>query len=445
MALLRSVGHVLGLTLFVFAWTEVHAARFDYRLELGIEHNDNVNLSENDPVSQNILEPALGFTFSQEGSDVQARAEGILQYRDYLGGAFGNELRSQLGGHLNWVMLPERLSMVVEDYLGVQPINTLLLDAPANVQQTNVLAVGPNLNFRLGTATHGQVELRYINSYAEDTREFDSNRLDGALRVIRDLTATSQLSGNVQVEHVDFTHSTENPNYDRYNLYARYARTLRLFDYAIDLGYTAIDSGPPFGNHAKPLLRANADWRPSERSTITLRAAHQYSDAASGMIDTLELGVKPSLGLPIPTSIATGGAVTSSSPYLESRFDLGYTYRIEQGAIGAEAFYDKLQYLNEGLIPDQGELNRSVRGGNVVATWLLLPELTLGANVTADHVRYSTIARTDKDLTFGVFLLQQWARHWSWRLNLAHYKRDSTAPGQGASQNLIYFGIAYTR
>ncbi|GAA0715661.1 hypothetical protein [Dokdonella soli] len=445
MALLRSAGRVLGLIIPVVAWTQAHAARFDYRLELGIEHNDNVNLSENNPISQNILEPALGFTFAEEGSDVQARAEGILQYRDYLGGAFGNELRSQLGGHLNWVMLPERLSLVVEDYLGVQPINTLLVNTPTNVQQTNVIAVGPNLNFRLGSTTHGQAELRYINSYAEETREFDSNRLAGALRIIKDLSATSQLSGNVQVEHVNFTHSGSGPNYDRYNLYARYARSLRLFDYAVDLGYTSIDSGPPFGSHAKPLLRANADWRPSERSTVTLTAAHQYSDAASGMIDTVELRVKPSLGLPIPTSIATGGVVTSSAPYLESRVNLGYTYRVAQGAIGAEAFYDKLDYLNEGLVPSQGNLKRSVRGGDVVATWLLRPELTLGANVTADHVRYSAIARTDKDLTFGVFLLQQWARHWSWRLNLAHYKRDSTVPGQGASQNIIYFGVAYTR
>ncbi len=445
MALLRSAGRVIGLIVPIVAWSQAHAARFDYRLELGIENNDNVALSETDPVSQNILEPALGFTFDEAGSDVQAHADGILQYRDYLGGAFGNELRSQLGGHLNWVMLPDRLSMVVEDYLGVQPINTLLTNAPTNVQQTNVIAIGPNLNFRLGSAAHGQAELRYINSYAEKTGEFDSQRLAGALRIIKDLSATSQLSGNLQVEHIDFTHSGNGPNYDRYNAYARYARSLRLFDFGIDLGYTALDSNLTNGSHSKPLLRVNADWRPSERSTLTLNAAHQYSDAASGMLDTMELRVRPSIGLPIPTSIATGGIVTSSAPYMESRANLDYTYRVAQGAIGIGSFYDKLEYLNEGLIPGQGSLNRNARGADVLATWLLRPELTLGATVTADHIRYDTIARTDKDLIFSVFLLQQWTRHWSWRATLTHYKRESTAPGQSADQNIIYFGVAYSR
>lgn len=446
MGMLRSVSRTLCLGGSVIACAQVHATpRFDYRLDMGIEHNDNVNLSENDPVSEDILRPAFGFRFSEAGSTIQAYADGVIEYRDYLSGVYANEWRSQLSGRVNWVVMPERLSFVFEDSLGVQPINTLVADAPSNLQQTNVFALGPTFNFHLGAAARGQAELRYINSYAEDTDAFDSSRFVGALRVIKDLDPTSQLSGNLQAEHIDFTHSTSGPSYDRYSLYGRYTRTLRLFDYSVDLGYTRIDSGGAGGSDSKPLVRFNADWRPSERSTLTLNAAHQYTDAASSMITTVELRVVPVAGAPIPTSIATGGAVVNSDPYLEDRISLAYTWQGATSAFGVAPFYHKLAYLNPELHPDNNDLNESGRGANVFASWDPRPGWKIGAFANGEDLRYRGLDRSDRSFSYGAFLIQQWARHWSWRLDLTHNTRNSNVAGQSSDQNIVYVSVSYTR
>src|SRR5579885_2326518 len=71
------------------------ATQLNYTLELGAEHSSNINLSESDPVSQDLLIPRLFFTFDQTGSTVQAHAVGQVEYRDYLQGDFGNEVRGQ--------------------------------------------------------------------------------------------------------------------------------------------------------------------------------------------------------------------------------------------------------------------------------------------------------------------------------------------------------------
>ena len=44
------------------------AVQLNYELGFGVEHDDNVNLSENNPESDNILIPTLGFSVSQLGS-----------------------------------------------------------------------------------------------------------------------------------------------------------------------------------------------------------------------------------------------------------------------------------------------------------------------------------------------------------------------------------------
>jgi hypothetical protein len=136
------------------------AVQLDYEVGLGIEHNDNVNLSDRDPISDDILIPSLGFAVSQLGSTVQAAAIGTVEYRDYLGGSFSDEFRGDVNGRLNWTISPERLDFTVQDRLALEPVNALVPNAPNNLQQTNVFALGPILSFRLAETVSGQAERR---------------------------------------------------------------------------------------------------------------------------------------------------------------------------------------------------------------------------------------------------------------------------------------------
>lgn len=437
----KSLALVLCAALLVPA--VARAVRVDYRVGIGVEYDDNVTLSEHDPVSETILQPSLGFRVSEDGSAVQAYVDGLIDYNGYLDGKYANEFRSQINGRLNWSAVPGRLDFVAEDVLGVQPVNPLAADTPSNLQQTNVLALGPSLRFRLGPALRGLAEFRYIDSRAEETDFFDSRRYAGALRAIRDVDPNNRLSANLEAERIDFKHGGV-PGYDRYAAYARWARKMRDFDFGVDLGYIQLDGDAPIGSHGKPLLRADVGWHPDAANTLTLRARHQYTDAASSMIAALDTRVIPAAGVPIPTGIVTGGSVVSASPYLEDRVELGWAWQGTTASFGATPFWQRWSYVLPDAL-DANDLDQNSHGLSLFANRTLRPGWNLGAFATWENVDYRNLDRRDRDGYLGVFLTHLVTRHWSWRLEVSHYERDSDAPGMSSRSNIVFFGIAWTR
>ncbi|HSS05609.1 MAG TPA: hypothetical protein VLK83_00555 [Rhodanobacteraceae bacterium] len=450
MTLLRYAACVLGLAATTVWAQESHESqetppRLDYRVELGLEHNDNVNLNEEDPKSDDILTPAFGFTYRQGGSVVQAHVDGVLTYRDYLHGTFGDDLRSQIGGHVNWTMVPDRVNFVFEDYLGIEPVDTLQVDSPANQQQTNVFGLGPTFDFRFGSAARGAVELRYVNSYAEVSDQFDSNRYVGAFRVLRDLSSTSLVSGNVEAQHIDFIHDIGGPSFDRYNLFGRYVQTLRQFEYSADLGWNWIHSGFPLGDHNAPLARFTVGYHATERSRFDLIGAYQYSDAATDLLETVQTNLSPTRVLTeIPTSIPTGAAVVSPQPYLETNFLLLYGFHEVLWTFDISAHYQKLDYLNSLSSPFGGS-SQILRGFDSELGYNFNPQITAGVLGIVENADYPGIDRVDHNWTTGLFFRQTLTPHWSWNAEYTFYKRNSNAVGQDVEQNIIFASISYTR
>src|SRR5690606_10713367 len=151
------------------------AARVDYVVDAGVEHDDNVRLAAGDEDAQRILRAGLGFLVTQEGSTVQAYVAGRLDYRDFEGGV-DDGVEGVLSGTLDWVLVPHRLSFTVRDELELQAVDRFAADSPDNRQQVNVFSAGPNLMFDIGRTLRGRVEARYIDSDAEVTEAFNSQR-----------------------------------------------------------------------------------------------------------------------------------------------------------------------------------------------------------------------------------------------------------------------------
>ncbi|MEP7044127.1 MAG: hypothetical protein ABI843_13770 [Dokdonella sp.] len=430
----RLLARTLAALSSALAPLAAQAIQIDYRVEMGIEHNDNVNLSDSDPTAATILEPTLAFGIRQEGSTIQAGAEGIVQYRDYISGDFGSEFRTQLAAHMNWTAIPERLNLTIEDYNTVQPIDVLAANTPNNQQQTNVFAIGPTLNFRLGPTVRGQAELRYANSQASETDEFNSQRISAALRAIKDLSASNTLSANLTSERIDFDSSDVGPNYDRSSLFGRYTRKWAKFDMTLDAGYSWLHySHGDVDDRSSPLIRGDLAWKVTETSALKLDFSRQYSDAASSMV----LG--SDIGNTIPTSITTGDATVTSDAYLEQRVGFGYTYTGVRTTFSAAPYYRKLNYANVG------QLDQSGRGGTLAFAYRLQPLMTFGISANGEKLSYASIDRSDTTWSVDFSLNRQWTRNWSWRVQYTRYQRESTAPGLDSDQNIIYFGVAYTR
>jgi hypothetical protein len=412
------------------------AAQLDYSLYTGIEHSNNINQASSNPLSQNVLIPGVNFTFLQEGSTVQANVAGDLEYRDYLGSRFSNQAQAQLAGQVNWTMMPERLDFTVQDFAGVQPVDRLASNSPDNQQQTNVFTIGPTLHFGMGSTLRGQAELRYIGSYAQKTKDFNSNRSQGAVRVFKELSATDVLSLNVESQHIDFTHGGNSPNYDRNQLFGRYTRKLVHFNVDVSVGWSQLDfDRADTSKVSSPLTKVTLDWLPTQRSVFTFTAVRQYSDAASDMTTQ-----QPSQLIEgTDTGISMGNAVIDSQVYLDRRAELTYSFTGERLTVSVSPLYRKLDYVNGS------NFNQTGRGGSATIDYRLRPTLTLSAFGTHENLIYNTLDRRDRNMNYGLSLAHQWTPHWMWRASVSQQRRDSTAADQSFHENQIYLGIIYKR
>lgn len=411
---------------------------FDYAFSLGIGHTDNVDRTSVNPTSQNILQPSLNFTFNQQGSKVQAQAVGLVQYTDYLQGFYGNEFRGQFSGVLNWTIAPQRLNFDVEDYSSVQPVNTRLPNAPTNQQQVNAFIAGPTLSFRFADALRGEADLRYINTTASKTKDYESQRGLGALRVIRDLSPTAALSGNIEAVHVDFGHVDPTLNagrYDKYSAYLRYASRLQKVDFDLSVGGNQVNFGQGLGSYSGPLVRASLAWRVTPRNTLQLNGSDQLADS------TANLSQAPNLANAVLTNpiLQIGRAVISPAVFRDRSVSLAYFYRAPRLMLTLSPYYSRLRQLN-GV-----DLSRNGYGFAASATYLIRPLLTLGLDAGIQTTQYTLDDSHDRDRAYGINLSRQLTPHWSWNVAFIHDQRGSSVPGNGYTENRVFGFLSYRR
>ena len=416
----------------VFAGQDATAARLEYTLDLGVGRNDNLNFSPDDPREDTIYRPGVGFSLTEDSEKVYANVAGRVEYRHYVDGTYDNGVDGEVSGRVDWHAIPHRLTFTAEDTLGLEAIDVLEADSPDNRQQVNVFSAGPNLSFRVGEAMDGEVELRYVDTNAEITDEFNSSRIDLAVRTIRRIDAASSLAFNLRGQTVDFDDEQTGRNYRRADLFARYERHLRRFDFALDAGYSAIEYSRGGGNRSEPLLRGDITWNPSDTHRFTIGLAQQFSDAATEAMEQLDEGVAA------PGSILTGDTVINASPFKERRATFDYTYTATRFSVAVESYAHRLDYV------ESDEFDQTGRGARATLLWMLSPRLVAGAFAGADTVRYSQLEREDRFRRYGVNLNRDFTPHWSARVEVSRIERE-TMPGPDAQQNSFFLVIRYTR
>lgn len=431
---MRAIARIIATTALATGCQPALALRVDYALELGLVHSDNINLSASDPVSQSVLIPHLAYSISESGSAVQAEVNGVLEYRDYLGDAFGSEFRGTLNGLVNWSMVPERLNWTFADNLGLYPVSLRNPDVPGNLQQTNVFTTGPTLRFRFTPTLQGQAELRYIDSYAEETGAFDSRRYTAALRSLYEISATRNLSVNLEHQRIDFDDNLLAEDYRRTSAFVGYTQALSQLDLNASLGYSRLDFDHS-ANASGPLARASVDWRASERSTFGLGMAWQYTDAATSISEGAT-AFDAGFG-----GVGIGGAAITPDVYQERRIDGTYLLQSTRLNLATLLRYGTFRYEQEvaALANDRDEIGSGLNLG-----YLLRPTLTLGVTAEATRRRFTETGLVDRNYRYGAYLSQQMTRHLGWRVDLARNERHADDGAESYDENSIYLRLVYT-
>ena len=412
-----------------------YALRIDNTIDLAAERSDNLLLTPTDPIALTILRPGASFDIHHDSSTLQAHINGRAQYRRYGDDRFGDAFDSSLTGRVNWVAIPERLSFNIVDSLTLQPVDTLAPDTPGNRQQVNVLSAGPTLSFEWGASWRGSPPLRSIRSEAEISDQFNSNRLDLALRAIKPISTTSRLAFNVQTERVDFIDDATARDYTRSALFARYSRTLSRFDLAVDLGYSRLDYRRDLPDFAKtrsdPLLRVELGWQPNASHEIGMRFSSEFSDIAANSLATLGEGTE------LPTEIVTGEAVVNASPYQQRQIEVDYGFTATRWAFGITPYVGRRRY------EDIGTFDQNDYGTGTEASCRARRNLRLGVTGSLVHIDYVNLGRQDETRRYAGNIRYDWAKHWSSTFSIARYERHSSTAGQSADQNAIGLTVRY--
>lgn len=432
---MRKTARNLSLLMLVAACQDALAVRLDYALELGVLHSDNIAYTAQNQVSETVLIPHLNFSLSETSSSVLAEISGVVEYRKYLDDSFGSEFRGNLNGLVNWTLLPERLNWVFNDNLGLYPVSLRDPDVPGNLQQTNVFSTGPTLRFRVTPTLMGQTELRFIDSHAEETGAFDSQRYSAALRGLFELSPTQNLGGNIEYQQVDFDDDLLARDYTDASAFVSYTQALSQLDINASLGYSHLDFERG-GNSSGPLARLGLDWRATANSTFGLALADQYTDAATS-ISTGTADFDAGFG-----GVDVGGAAITPDVYRERR--VSGTYQLQSTRLNFAALLRYGTYRYEeapaALANDRNELGAGLNLG-----YQLRPTLTFGVNAEATRREFNESDLTDRNYRYGVYLTQRMTRHLSWRGDLARNERHSSAGADSYDENSIYLRFTYTR
>jgi len=426
---IRLTALILALGLPGAAW----AVRIDYELGGSILHSDNIRLAEFDSESDTVVSPQLRFDIQQTGSTLELSAKGGLQYLHFVDDTFDNDLRGDLAGSAKWTISPERLTLIVQDTLSRDPISVLGGVTFGNQQQTNVFEIGPTLHARLGERTRGQVDVRYFNTYAEENKEFNSNRYNLSARVLHDIDVASSISGNLEATRVDY--GNEFSDYSRFDGFVGYAKTLKDFDLNLDVGYTHLDHRDG-RTDSEPLTRASLDWRIEPRHTLTTAIAFQISDATQDITARTNRLDGPLLGDITAADVFIGPVV-----YKQSRVDASYRYSGDRITFAVSPYYERIRYLER----EDSTGRQLYRGGVVSLGYRIRPTLDLQFVGAQTRRQFDDIDRTDRDSIMQASLLNEISHHWSWRIDALHRERDSSALSQSYKENAVVFSVTFRR
>ena len=88
----------LGMAVMAVAAGSAQAARLEYTVDLGVEHNDNLSLSPTEPLDDTIYRPSVGFSLSEDAERLRANFAGRIEYRHYADGTYDNGFVGELSG-----------------------------------------------------------------------------------------------------------------------------------------------------------------------------------------------------------------------------------------------------------------------------------------------------------------------------------------------------------
>lgn len=421
---------LLGSLIFI-ASPGVRAAEYGYSLEYRGEQSDNITFARTNVLSDwvNVGRATL---YLRDPTAPNLRTNIFLDasYENYSKNTIADRTLATLNSNITWLIMPERLSWVVEDYYGQISQNILAANSPNNQQNVNVVSTGPDASLRLGPVDSLTTSLRVGKYNAEQVLPTDpnpdSNRYYGLLGWRHTASATTNLSLNYDSMRRVFQDTTTNTNYDLHNIYFRVeSRRTARSTVSIDLGksrvvldgFNAID-----GN----LVRALYTRRMGVASNLQIRANSLLTDTSNAILSS---GGVSSVTTPI-------GTIGASNIYRLKEVEATYTQ--QQGYISnrLRLFAQRQNYEGSLLDLDRAGVNLDL-GFGLTDT---LSGVVFGSYTNSHYIDQLFI---DRDGQVGVRFAYRSRPRVLFGLEARKTNRNSSDATRNYDENRLIVSIAY--
>ncbi len=419
-----------GLLAFVSPGVS-QAAEYGYSLEYRGEQRDNTTL-----VGTNALSDWVnigGATLYLRDPNAQTLRTDIFldaRYEDYSKDTVADRTLLTLNSNITWLIVPDGLSWVLEDYFGQISRDVLLADAPSNQRNVNIVSTGPDVSLRLNPVNMLLASLRAgkynVGQLVETDPDRDSNRYYGLVGWRYIASATTNLSLNYDTMRRQFEDTKVNTDYDLRNAYFRLesrrtARSLVSLDLGksrvVPEGFEAID-----GN----LVRALYTLRMGVASNLRITANSQLTDTSRAILSS---GGVSTVTTPI-------GTVGGSDTYRLKEVDASYTQQRGYGSDRLRLFAQRQDY--------EGSLLDRERAGAYLDLGFGLTDTLSGAvfgNYITTH--YTDQLFIDRDGRVGIRFSYRARQRLVFGLEARKTNRDSSDVARNYDETRAIVSIAY--
>jgi hypothetical protein len=435
--LLRNTLGVVGLVAAAGAQAQAAPDGLNWRLGLSVEHSDNM-ARRPVAVSETVIEPTLAFAYLKEGSRGELEAAGSASYRRYQQGRFDNETLQQIGLTGRWVLAPERLSWALQSVITDQPVNPFGVDAPDNRQRTQVLVTGPTLAVRPSTNVRLLGELRFMDTGAERTPEFDGQRAAAAARLLYQRSPVSALSAEFESIDAEFDRAGAAPDYRRDNAFLRYSRLGARGDWNADIGYSQVRFDDTFAGFSReeslPMARLRVAHALTDITRLEIDLQRGFGDSVEDLLDGAPRA--DDYALPIGRT-AIRDTTLSSDLFEQTGGRLGLSHRSEATYFRIDGRWRRQEYLRAT------GLDQTIRGFVVSANRQVRATFSLGAQAGVEWRRFGAIERRDRDSRIALVANWRTSRRTGLSFELSHGERSSTEAQQVFDDNraLVTFNL----
>jgi hypothetical protein len=418
-----------GAVLVVVGSMLLHAAaardlEIDYGVGAGLEYSSNIDRSSDDGQNDVVGIGNVALSVDKRAGRVRINSDASMDYERFRN-TFGNRTRFQLSLDSEGEVIRDRASWILQDFFQQAAIDSIDPQTPANRENINTFATGPDLFYFPSPKQRLSLRPRLIDFYYSD-QDIDNRRyilLGSWEYLVSSDTSTGLIAS---AGHVNYD-SNDIPNLDIENLALRFTQQRGRSELGVDLGGTWIQRDEVDNQSG---FLGNVSWsvQINSRSSFQLAAFRRLGDSSS---NTFIANSDPDFGgdLSGQQSSADTLTTTQAAATYSRTTASGYS-----GDLGISA----TDYDYEVTPQDRKEYRADAQVGR-----RLVAGLTGSLFGGYQYTDETSTGRTDKTYTLGLGFSYQLSRKLGANLTFQRQDRNSNESENEYDENLFLFSIIY--